>query len=247
MMTSIHAEKVATALQVSELPGPVLVLAPHADDESLGCGGLIASLRRQDVPVHVWLISDGTMSHPNSVNYPPAHRQAIRETEFSRACLQLGVANDHLMFFRFPDTRVPLPGAPYFKDAVVQIAEQLRTLNPGTIFAPWRRDPHCDHRATTALIRAVIFRTNWLGTLYEYPIWLYELAARGDAPHPDEVEVFTFHLTEDLLQKKKKAIETHASQLGQIIHDDPTAFSLQPEVLAHFLTPTEYYYHAHEK
>lgn len=246
-MSNPQAEKGTTDLYVSNLPDPVLVLAPHADDESLGCGGLIAALREQNVPVYLWLISDGTMSHPNSLDYPPDRREALREVEFRRACIQLGVSNEHLMFFRFPDTQVPLPGVINFGDAVAQMAEQLRELNPGTVFTPWRRDPHCDHQATTALIRAAISQTGWPGTLYEYPIWLYELAAQGDAPHPGEVEIFTFQLTEELLQKKKRAIENHASQLGQIIHDDPEAFSLKPQVLAHFLTPKEYYYRTYEE
>jgi len=246
-MNNIHPEKSVTDLSVSDLPGPVLVLAPHADDESLGCGGVIAALREHNLPVHVWLISDGTMSHPNSLDYPADRREALREAEFRQACLQLGVPNDNLLCFRLPDTQVPLPGAPGFREAVAQLAEPFRELNPGTIFTPWRRDPHCDHQATTALIRAVVSQTVWPGTLYEYPIWLYELATKGDAPHPGEVEVLTFQLTEELLQKKEKAIKNHATQLGQIIHDDPTAFFLHPEVLAHFLTPTEYYYHAHEK
>lgn len=234
-------------LTIKDIAGPVLVLAPHADDESLGCGGLIAALCEAEVPVFVWLISDGTMSHPNSVAFPSDHRRAIREAEFGRACVILGVPVERLQFFRFPDTRVPTPDAENFGQATEQFVTQLRTLNPETIFTPWRRDPHCDHEATTSLIRAAISHLQWLGTLYEYPIWLYELAAKGDAPHPDEVQVFTFEIEENLLQKKKKAIETHASQLGQIIHDDPDAFSLQPQVLAHFLTPIEYYYRSHEK
>lgn len=234
-------------LSVTDLPGPVLIVAPHADDESLGCGGLIAALREQETEVHGWLVSDGTMSHPNSVSHPAEHRQAIREAEFSRACLQLGVVAEQLRFFRLPDTKVPKPGDPDFAQATAQIAEPLRQLNPGSIFTPWRRDPHGDHRATTALIRAAIAQTKWSGDLYEYPIWLYELAARGDAPHPEEVGVYTFEVSEAQLDKKKKAIQTHASQLGKIIHDDSDAFSLQPQMLAHFLTPTEYYYRTHEK
>ena len=236
-----------TNLKIEDITGPVLVLAPHADDESLGCGGLIAALCEAEVPVQVWLISDGTMSHPNSLDYPPDRRATLREMEFRQACLQLGVSNDWLMFFRFPDTRVPMPDGPNFKEATAQMTGQLRELKPGTIFTPWRRDPHCDHRATTAMIQTVIFQMKWPGTLYEYPIWLYELAAQGDAPHPNEVEVFTFRLTEELLLKKEKAIKNHATQLGQIIYDDPDAFCLKPQVLAHFLTPIEYYFHTHEK
>lgn len=243
-MHNIFNTTVSRTLRISKLAGSVLVLAPHADDESLGCGGLIAALREQGVPVHVWLVSDGTMSHPNSRAFPPEQRCALREIEFRQACAHLGVAASCLRFFRLPDTKVPRPGTEKFEAATRQFCQQLKALWPQTIFTPWRRDPHCDHQATTALIIKAIEDICWPGELYEYPIWLYELARPGDAPHPSEVELFTFTLQESWQQKKKKAIEAHLTQLGQVIHDDPEAFCLKPEVMAHFTVPTEYYYRA---
>lgn len=243
-MHNVFNTTVSRTLRTSHLAGPVLVLAPHADDESLGCGGLIAALCEQGVPVHVWLVSDGTMSHPNSRAFPPEQRCALREVEFRQACAHLGVPATSLCFFRFPDTKVPLPDSEKFVSATRQFSQQLQVLAPKTIFTPWRRDPHCDHQATTALIMNAIEGTYWTGELYEYPIWLYELARPGDAPHPSEVELFTFTLNESWQRKKKSAIEAHLTQLGQVIHDDPEAFCLQPEVLAHFTIPTEYYYRA---
>ena len=55
--------------------GPTVVVAPHPDDESLGCGGLLALLRRAGVAVGAVLVSDGTMSHPSSVKFPAAARR----------------------------------------------------------------------------------------------------------------------------------------------------------------------------
>ena len=53
---------------------PVLVVAPHPDDETLGCGGAIAQLRSQGYPVQVLVISDGTpiSSAIAAVPRPPA-------------------------------------------------------------------------------------------------------------------------------------------------------------------------------
>ncbi|QIY83181.1 hypothetical protein HER18_06370 [Chryseobacterium sp. NEB161] len=50
--------------------GTTLIVAPHADDESLGCGGMISLLRKYDQDVYILLLSDGTMSHPGSKEYP---------------------------------------------------------------------------------------------------------------------------------------------------------------------------------
>ncbi len=129
-MHTIFNTTVSRTLRTSHLAGPVLVLAPHADDESLGCGGLVAALCEQGVPVHVWLVSDGTMSHPNSRDFPPDQRCALREAEFRQACAHLGVTASSLRFFRFPDTKVPLPGSEKFVAATKQFCQQLQALTP---------------------------------------------------------------------------------------------------------------------
>ena len=52
--------------------GGLVVIAPHPDDESLACGGLIAEAHAEGRPVRVVIVSDGTGSHPASKTYPRA-------------------------------------------------------------------------------------------------------------------------------------------------------------------------------
>lgn len=61
--------------------GRVTVFAPHPDDESLGCGGLIARLKDEGSLVHVVVMSDGSASNPNSRRYPGPKLAALRQTE----------------------------------------------------------------------------------------------------------------------------------------------------------------------
>ena len=68
--------------------GRTVVVAPHADDESLACGGLLALLARQGVEAHVVVVTDGAASHPGSAMFPPARLAAVREAE-SRAAVRL--------------------------------------------------------------------------------------------------------------------------------------------------------------
>lgn len=58
--------------------GRTLVVAPHHDDESLGCGGAIALLRQHGCPVHALMVSDGMRSHPHLAAYPAARPRAVR-------------------------------------------------------------------------------------------------------------------------------------------------------------------------
>src|ERR1700731_2508358 len=65
----------ANALPVADLDqifgtGGIVVVAPHPDDETLGCGGLIALASQLGRNIQVVFISDGVGSHPNSRLYP---------------------------------------------------------------------------------------------------------------------------------------------------------------------------------
>jgi LmbE family N-acetylglucosaminyl deacetylase len=64
---------------------PFIVVTPHPDDESLGCGGLIADACRQGVRGKVVIVGDGAGSHGNSKAYPPERLTALREVEARQA------------------------------------------------------------------------------------------------------------------------------------------------------------------
>src|ERR1043165_9020400 len=87
--------------------GKTCVFAPHPDDESLGCGGAIALLRKFDLPVSVIVMSDGTLSHPNSRKFPREVLRELRETEIKTALDILGVSAGKITFMRYRDRSVP--------------------------------------------------------------------------------------------------------------------------------------------
>lgn len=220
--------------------GPTVVIAPHPDDESLGCGGLIALLRQATVPVQVVLISDGTMSHPNSRKFPPAARQALREAELRQALLELGVEAPPICL-GLPDSKVPSEGQERFQEAVTQLQDLFATTEPTTILCPWRRDPHPDHRATSELVRTALAGLTMPPRLLEYVVWAWERAVPADLPQPGEVAGWRLDVG-SVLEKKQRAIAAHRSQLAPgIIDDDPTGFLLSSEMLAHFAQPFEAY------
>jgi len=220
--------------------GPTLVVAPHQDDESLGCGGTIALLRRAGIPVTVLFVSDGTGSHPRSRAYPPQRLRDTREAEALAALALLGVSAEAATFLRLTDTAVPLPGQAGFAAAAARVGAALDAAAPQTILLPWRRDPHCDHRAAWELLHAALAGHPARPRLLEYPIWVWELAGKGDLPRPGEVRGWRLAI-DGVLPQKAAAIAAHRSQTTALIDDDPTGFRLLPEVLAHFVDPWEIY------
>ncbi len=226
-----------------EALGPTLVLAPHADDESLGCGGLIALLADRGMAVSVVVVSDGSKSHPGSRAYPPERLRGTREAEARAAVALLGLdpnAEALLTFLRLPDTAVPSPGEPGFDAAVGWLVDRLEARTIETLLSPWRRDPHCDHRATRAIAAAAAVSSSRSIRVLEYPIWAYTSPDLDDLPRWDEVKAWRLEIG-PVLDRKRAAIAAHRSQTTPLIDDDPAGFTLSPEVLAFFDRPWEVY------
>jgi len=214
--------------------GPLLILAPHPDDETLGCGGLIATACAAGMPVHVLVLTDGTGSHPNSRTYPARRLRQIREAESREAARHLGLEPACVSFLGLPDRRAPQRG-PEAQRAARAIAEHARSVGARTLFTTWQHDPHCDHLAASLLGRMAAELTG--AVLMEYPVWGWTLPARRllSSEPPDGFRLdITAHVA-----AKRRAILCHRSQLGEVIKDDPTGFTMDPDFIALFGTPNE--------
>lgn len=220
--------------------GATMIIVPHPDDESLGCGGLLALLRQAGQAVSTVLVSDGTMSHPNSRKFPPAARQALREAELRAALTILGVATDAALYMSLPDGAVPTAGGSGFAAAAQRLRLYIEQQQPATLLVPWRRDPHPDHRATSQLVRAALLSLATTPRVVEYVVWAWERAAPDDLPQPGEVSGWRLNV-EPVLAQKQQAIAAHRSQLTSLIDDDPSGFRLSEQMLAHFAQPFEVY------
>src|SRR5271156_1847392 len=123
-----------------------LILAPHADDESLGCGGLIAACCELGRQPSVVILTDGAASHPGSRRYPPERLRRLRAEEARRAVSTLGLAPENLAFFDYPDTALPAT-----REVSARVARFARRQGCTVILAPWLYDPHCDHEAAAII------------------------------------------------------------------------------------------------
>ncbi len=213
---------------------PVLVLAPHPDDESLGCGGLVAALCAANHPPHVLITTDGAGSHPNSRTWPPTRLASERRREAAEAVAHLGLPPGHLHHLDLPDTASPTAG-PAFEVAVDAIATLATSTHARTIVATWAHDPHCDHESAHLLAAATAAR---LGLLHlAYPVWGWTLPPHTPLPGPTPTG-HRYDITPHLAAKRA-AIATHRTQYAGLIDDDPAGFQLPPGFVALFERPWE--------
>jgi LmbE family N-acetylglucosaminyl deacetylase len=219
----------------------VLVLAPHPDDETLGCGGLIAKLAQQGSSFYIVFVTDGSASHRGSQSWSRTRLATCREQEAAEALMRLGVGGARRAFFRLPDAAMPKPLSQEWNVAIGKLQNILRSFQPDLALLPWRRDPHCDHRDSWSLANDALTRVGVRPHILEYAIWLEELGSPADHPRPEEAQVFYVDVTSAIPQKRA-ALAAHQTQTTALIDDDPDGFRLSAATISRLTGPTEKYW-----
>ncbi|HEV7763676.1 MAG TPA: PIG-L family deacetylase [Thermoanaerobaculia bacterium] len=166
----------------------MLVLAPHPDDEVIGCGGLVAQHLRENRAVRIVIATDGAR----------AGNAAAREDESRRGIAALG--NTEVVFFGFPDRTLG-------DDAAPRIREQLLEFRPDLVLVPSPVEIHPDHIALSRVFCQTIQRDETLfADLALTRVAFYEVSA--PLPRPNAIVDIS-----DVAEIKYAAIAEHASQL----------------------------------
>lgn len=140
----------------------VLVFAPHADDETMGCGGLIALLARRDIPVQVCFISDGCLGDPEG--RMSGDTVVRRAAEACKATTVLGCLPPR--FMGLPDGKLS-----EVSDLPERMVAEIAAFKPDCIVLPDESDAHADHvavaRAGQRMMRQAALRARVLC----YELW----------------------------------------------------------------------------
>lgn len=212
-----------------------LVLAPHPDDETLGCGATIMRKLAAETPVHVVIAADGRYAYPSS-KWSVDELNEIREHEARRACAILGLPCENVAFLRFEDRRLAEHRG-LLRDRLFDI---LDTVNPEEIFVSSIIDNHPDHRVLAELGRELArARRDRFPVLYEYPIWFWDPriwhVARLLELRPRIVR------TEEFRTRKREAIAAYCSQVTNSIGEMRRA-PLRRGFLRQFLQAEELFF-----
>jgi len=213
--------------------GTCLILAPHPDAESLGCGGLIAACCAADRAPLVAVLTDGTGSHPGSRAWPAPALRDLRAQEARDAVVRLGLPADRIVFLDQKDSAAPTEGSDF--EAVVAALAAHVEPDCTAILTTWRHDPHCDHEAAANIAAAAAVRCGV--RLVVYPVWGWTLP--DDRTIADPIGAGWRLNIAPYLPAKRAAIRSHRSQYGGLITDDPSGFQLPPALLSVFETPFE--------
>ena len=124
----------------------VLVITPHPDDESIGCGGTLRKHVTEGDAVHVVFLTSGEQGgHGRSVQ----ETVRVREQEARRAARILGI--EHVEFHHEPDGALRAG-----RKTVERLREKLRAWKPDVIYVPHDREMHPDHRAAVRIVRRAL-------------------------------------------------------------------------------------------
>ncbi len=160
----MNAEHVLIPYQTADLPpGPWLVFAPHADDETFGMGGALLRAAAAGITTHVVVLTDGALGKAGDAD--TADVVATRRREVEQATKLLGVNSLHL--WQEPDR-----GLQCHARLIDRVADIIGHTGAASVFFPGPLEPHPDHRMTAQVVWAGVKAMQPTGrpAVYSYDI-----------------------------------------------------------------------------
>lgn len=151
----------------------VLVLAPHPDDEVVGCGGTLYQHSRAGAKVTVTYMTDGRLGSPRLQGNDLAGEERRvfqdelirrRKAEAEAAARILGLAE--LVFLEFPDGELR-PSL----EAVGRIRDLLVAHRPEVVYVPFPTDRQRDHVETARIFSAAAGAVSDGCQVFAYEVW----------------------------------------------------------------------------
>jgi LmbE family N-acetylglucosaminyl deacetylase len=171
----------------------VMVVAPHADDETLGCGGTLFKHHLAKDRITALFMTDGSKGDVLAEGISGEALIELREREAQAAAAVLGI--DECLFLRNPDTSLQCS-----PQTVAQLHQILESLQPHVVFVPSPFDTHRDHRQACAIAARALVDISWPVQVYLYEIW---------APVPANCAVAID------LERKIQAVRIYRSQMDE--------------------------------
>jgi N-acetylglucosamine malate deacetylase 1 len=173
----------------------ILVIAPHPDDEAIGCGGAVCKHAARGDRVAVVFLTSGELGLKKLLR---EKAWTIREAEAKRAAKILGAADTE--FLHLPDWTA----GDHVKQGARLLAPILQREQPEIIYLPHPLECHPDHQAALPILRAASRKAKFTeAKLLGYEVW---------TPLSEHDSVEDISKTMPL---KLRALRAHRSQLKE--------------------------------
>lgn len=229
-----------------------LIVAPHPDDETFGCGALLARLAEAGTPVEIAIVTDGRGSHASKA-ITPDELAAVRATECVEACRLLGI--DVARIHQFGIEEGSLAG--HATDVVSRLVELIDASQATDVFVPSSLDWHGDHVAVNQAATQAVGQRPGV-RIFDYPVWFWAdgpWLTRNGASFPRRLWAFVadplvtlrtlrpvvIRPGERHLEAKRAALHAYRSQVSNLTGEDDWA-TLDESFLDDFLGSAEMFF-----
>ncbi len=199
-----------------------MVFSPHQDDETFGCGGMIAYKCEQEIPVIVVFLTDGQGA---GVSDSANTLVQTRQQEAVTALGILGVKSSEIHFLAKPDGSLQNLKPEDRQKTISQVSALIRYYQPEEIYVPHHKDCHSDHEATYQLVKTAMSDEKLLGIyaqnqitveLLQYPIWLFWRAPLFILLKLQDIAAAHWFSITPVQEKKNRAIASYKSQMENL-------------------------------
>ncbi len=180
----------------------VLIIAPHPDDEVLGCGGVIAKYLAQGHEVYVGIVTKAT---------EPIFTEE-EDVMNKRHCLNAHKVLDVTGTFFLDLPAAMLESIPRY-ELNNSIGKLVRDIQPEEVYIPHRGDMHLDHKMVSDACMVA------LRPRFDYSvkrIYAYETLSETEWDVPNATNAFIPNVYVDIteyIQKKTDAMKEYKMQL----------------------------------
>lgn len=180
-----------------------VIIAPHPDDEVIGCAGLILALVERGTPPHVIILTGGEGSHRGCCDTPAAEIIAARHQLTLKAAVVLGLPESHIHCLHYPDGGVALEHS-----ETERLRQLLLSLAPDALFIPHRGEGWSDHLQAAEIAKALMEDSSV--SIYEYCVWMWYY----NVWHLGFYKARLLRMSRAMHQRKLQAVEAYVTPLA---------------------------------
>lgn len=155
----------------------VIVVAPHPDDETLGCGGTLLRAREEGDEIFWIIVTDAHERLGFNKDWIEKRKSEILQ-------VQEAYGFTHVFELNFETTALDMVPS---RDLISEISRVFETVKPDTVYVPFRGDVHSDHKI---VFDATIASSKWFRAPFIKNMYAYETLSETEMNVPIGRETF---------------------------------------------------------